>query len=80
VCEHIRRTMGDTIDLLRQQHDDIDYLTVFRHFIDIKHDGQLKTRASGVVNFDSRRVDESTRLGGLVVKGGARCSRMFNEA
>ena len=61
VRERMRRTMGDTIDLFQvhwQQYDDLDYLNVFQHLIDIKRDGQLKIRALGLVNFDSRRVDE----------------------
>ena len=61
VRERMRRTMGNTIDLLQvhwQQYDDPDYLNVFRHLIDIKRDGQLEIRALGLVNFDSRRVDE----------------------
>ncbi|KAF8315289.1 NADP-dependent oxidoreductase domain-containing protein [Cantharellus anzutake] len=61
VRERMRRTMGDTIDILQvhwQHYDNLDYLNVFRYLVDIKRDGKLKVRALGLVNFDSHHVNE----------------------
>ncbi|KAF8325076.1 NADP-dependent oxidoreductase domain-containing protein [Cantharellus anzutake] len=61
VRERMRRTMGDTIDILQvhwQHYDNSDYVNVFRYLVDIKRDGELKVRALGLVNFDSQHVNE----------------------
>ncbi|KAF9511499.1 hypothetical protein BS47DRAFT_1373008 [Hydnum rufescens UP504] len=61
VRERMARTLSDSIDILQihwQAYDDPSYLAVFRHLVDIKRQGQLPIGALGLVNFDTRRVDE----------------------
>lgn len=61
VQERITRTLGDGIDILQihwQNYNDPGYLSVFRHLVSIKHEGRLRIGALGLVNFDTRRVDE----------------------
>ena len=55
------RMLSDGIDILQlhwQDYDDLGYMDVIQHLLDIKRDGKLRVDELGLVNFDSRRVDE----------------------
>ncbi|KAF9511501.1 hypothetical protein BS47DRAFT_1373009 [Hydnum rufescens UP504] len=67
VRERMSRTLSDGIDILQfhwQDYDDPRYMDVIQHLLDIKRDGKLRIDELGLVNFDSRRVDEICRTFG----------------
>jgi aryl-alcohol dehydrogenase-like predicted oxidoreductase len=67
VRERMSRTLSDGIDIFQfhwQDYDDPGYMDVIQHLLDIKRDGTLRIDELGLVNFDSRRVDEICRTFG----------------
>lgn len=55
------RMLSDRIDILQlhwQDYGDLAYIDVIQHLLDIKRDGKLRIDELGLVNFDSRMVDE----------------------